>query len=500
MKHLIEKISSVIFGVVSLCCLSLVLLTPPPTWAQSCINKCRQDCGPIADVGKQVFAACMARCENNCNRPPTCKSGTGAIFPKYYVLGLVYAPPGCTSTSSEKCATQSSVDYKDGSSMGTKVSADSSFASGVSATVNTGFGIGGIATFGASVSGGYANTSTDSSSQTITKGKSLEIKVGGNQDGVDHDQDVFLLFLNPAVAIKESHTVVNDACGPVDVNWFVGWSTNATGEAIYEIPVAWLKNPSIMPANVAAQLKALNFTNTDYQTILAMDPFANGSTTIDSQRFAPTTYSFPYEPPLQQSDCNNGVCSCMSLSEGITNEFQTAVQSSSQTQYKLGFHESGGLDIGIFNLGASSDQNFTWTSTSTQADTTDSTQSATAAVSCPSIGYSGPTIMSIYWDTLFGSFLFVPTALQAQPQGFLVLQQGIMKNTAGQALRHQPVDLTFGGKTYHTFTNNNGEYVFFRPANRLTLEHPTTGELVIRGLAPQVVTLGGTQKTDIKVP
>jgi hypothetical protein len=95
-------------------------------------------------------------------------------------------------------------------------------------------------------------------------------------------------------------------------------ATRNTAQAVtYTVPVAWLKNPSLMPPNVAQQLQALKFTNHDYQTILALDPFANGSTTIDPTRFVPTTYAFPYHAPQQGSECNNGTSSCLAISDTI---------------------------------------------------------------------------------------------------------------------------------------------------------------------------------------
>src|SRR4029077_6198610 len=231
----------------------------------------------------------------------------------------------------------------------------------------------------------------------------------------------------------------------------------------YTLYVQWLKNPSSMPANVAQQLQKLGFTNDDFQTILAQDPFANGSTTVDPGRYAPTTYSFPYEPPLQESACNNGVCSCMAMSDSIKNQFQTDHESKSQDQYTLGFTEKvSGIDLGIFSFGASSDQKFTWTSSSTTGDITDSSQTATATVACPSTTYQGPTIMSIYWDKLFGSFLFVPTVITS-PQ-IAMLSKGSATDASGKPVAHEKVTLLIAGKTYHTWTDNHGDYVFFRSA------------------------------------
>jgi hypothetical protein len=484
--------------------LLLFLLVPTPSLWSQCSSAdtaaCRDECGPIQDVGKQRYAQCVRACLAQCSKhhPPTCKNATGALFPKYYILDLIYAPPGCTNTATLKCAAESSVDYQAGSAMGTKVSTDSSFASNINLTVDTSFGVGDIIKLGASASGGYANTSTDSKSETITKGETLDIKANGNGDGVDHSQDAFILLLNPAVAVQETQQVVDNKCGPTVVNWYFGLSGTSGTQDRYTLYVQWLKNPSSMPANVAQQLQTLGFTNDDFQTILAQDPFANGSTTIDPNRFAPTTYSFPYEPPLQESACNNGVCSCISMSDSIKNQFQTDAESKSQDQYSLGFTEKiSGIDVGIFSFGASSDQKFTWTSSSTTANTTDSSQTATATIVCPSTGYQGPTLMSIYWDKLFGSFLFVPTTLT--PATINVLSKGTALTAAGEPIPHVPVTLRVGTKTYRTWSDNHGDYVFFRPAGLKNVSPKTTGLLSIRGVQ-RTVTLGRQQKLRIRIP
>jgi len=472
------------------------LLSAQCTSAQT--KACRDDCGPIQDVGKQNYARCMNACIARCNKIPTCKNATGALFPKYYILGLVYAPPGCTSTATQKCSAQSSVDYQAGSSMGTKVSTDHSFATNVNVTVDTSFGIDDVVKIGGSASGGYSNTSTDTKSQTITKGQTLDIKSNGNGDGVDHSQDAFMLLLNPAIAVHETQQAIGGKCGPSAVNWYMGLSGSSGTQQRYTLYVQWLKNPSTMPPNVAQQLQALKFTNDDYQTILSQDPFANGATTIDTNRFSATTYSFPYEPPLQESACNNGVCSCIAMSDSIKNQLQTDVQSKSQDQYSVGFSEKiSGIDVGIFSFGASSDQKFTWTSSSTNDDTTDSSQTATATVVCPSTGYQGPTIMSIYWDNLFGSFLFVPTVITS-PE-IAMLNKGTAIGASGKPVLHEAITLSIAGKTYHTWTDSHGDYVFFRPAALQRASPATTGQLSIRGVK-QTVTLGSGQKLQLRVP
>ena len=92
-----------------------------PAWAQNCNSACDKACGPVQDVGKKMYQKCVGQCLPKCYK---CNPLVGTVFPKFYVLGLVYAPPGCTGRASQACATQSSVDYQAGSSMGTKVSTE----------------------------------------------------------------------------------------------------------------------------------------------------------------------------------------------------------------------------------------------------------------------------------------------------------------------------------------------------------------------------------------
>ena len=488
--------------------MALCLGLTPALWGQCTSVKqkaCEVQCGPVGDVTKQQYDSCMANCTAKCATPPppptppACFSASGGIFPKYYVVGLVYAPPGCTTTATEKCPGVSSVDYQAGSTMGTKVSAQNDFS--LNLTTNTGFSVLGILNFGASA--GFTTTSTNSNTQTITKGATMDIKAFGNGDGVDHTQDMFILLLNPAIAVSENQPVVNNACGPAVGEWYMGLSGSEPAE-LYSVPVQWLKNPSSMPSNVAQQFRTLGFTTADYQAILALDPFANTAATIASAqaqnpgRYVPTVNSFPYEPPLQESSCNNGVCACSPFAGSITNAFMTDIGSKYQTSYQAGTSISATLPINQYvNINFGGGGQFTYSSTATEDDTTDSTQTATATIYCPSPGYKGPTSVMIYWDTLFGSFLMAPTELTS-PQAY-VLHRGTAVASSGRPLQHEAVTLIIAGKKYRTWTGNTGDYVFFVPSAARQLITATTGELSI-GTVTQEVTLGSPREIRITVP
>jgi hypothetical protein len=457
-----------------------------PVRAQNISTICANSCGPRADMTAGEFQKCIQTCSTQGSKCIATK-GSGTLFPKYYILGLVYAPPGCTKTATASCSSQSSVDYQNGSSMGTQVQTQSSFAKDL--TVTASLSIGATQKFGASLSAGWTTTSSSSNSQTVTKATTLDIKESGNGDGIDHDQDVFLLLLNPAIALQQT-SIFNGpgSCSPGAISWMFGINVaQLPNAALFKVSVGDLKNPASMPAATAAQLKALNFTNDDYQTILAQDPFAGGSTAIDSTRYVPTTTSFPYEPPDQSTECPGGVCSCIAVADTIKNEIATSIGNSFQSQYKVGVTESlTGIGTAAFNFGTSIASTFTWTSSSTDTDTTDSTQSATVSVQCPSVNYTGPAIMTVYWDKLYGSFMFVPTVLK--PAQVQTMAQGTLTDASGKVVRHQPVTLSAAGKTFHTYTDSKGKYVFAAPPG---FAAPATGQLSAMGTA-KAISIGAT--------
>jgi hypothetical protein len=263
----------------------------------------------------------------------------------------------------------------------------------------------------------------------------------------------------------------------------------------YQLYVHWLKDKSSMPANVARQLQEAGLTDADYKAILALDPFAEGSTVIDPVRFQPTTQSFNYEPPLQESDCVGDVCSCLSWQKAAKNTFATAVENKSSTQYSTKFSESlGGLNVGIFSFGASAEEDFKWTHSSTTKATTDSGQSAMLTVSCPSKGYSGPTNIAVYWDTLWSSFVFVPFEYT---RGLAIIHAGQLVDSGGKPVRHKEVQLSYGGKIYTTFSDNNGKYAIYgRPISE-TL--PASAQLTV-GTKAIAVPMGVAPVGRIVVP
>ena len=456
---------------------------------QSCSFICNQTACIKADIDNaKLYAKCVSQCLAACK---SCVTAVDTIFPKYYVLGLLYAPPGCTSTAALSCTTPSTADYGSGSTMGTKTSVSNANGKSIDLKVSATFG------GGDAKATGYSTTSTDSNSTTISKSKTSDMKITGSADGVNHDQDQFVLLLNPAIAVQNAPTfdTSGDCVPPASLNWYFGINpATGTGPTPYIVSVGALKNPQSNPV-VINQLKALNFTVADFSTILSLDPFANGATTIDPTRYSPTAQNFPYEPPDSTTDCNKGVCTCTSSTLTLKNDLQTDTGNSTKVDYSVSLSESlTGTLTSWLKLGATSDQSLTWSTTKTTDDTTDSSQTATVTVQCPSPGYTGPTEMLVYWDNLFGSFLFVPTQLGSAQMS--TLARGSIVSKTGKTVRHQPVTLSIAGKTYSTLTDKSGNYVFWTPPG---LAHAATGTVSVMGIT-QSVAVSSSQQNKISVP
>ncbi len=180
----------------------------------------------LIDMGQAQFNSCMAKksaCLAACEPQGSGQSTeSGVLNPKYLIFALIYAPPGCTSTSAVKCGVSSSVDYQNGSSNGTNVSNGGSFKNDVQLSATVGVGAKAVGpSISTTFSGGWTNTATQGNSVTITKSPSNEIKVPGNGDGVDHTQDGFVLLLNPAVVVRA--TTLNGQ-NPNNWQWNLGYT------------------------------------------------------------------------------------------------------------------------------------------------------------------------------------------------------------------------------------------------------------------------------------
>lgn len=81
-------------------------------------------------------------------------------------------------------------------------------------------------------------------------------------------------------------------------------------------------------------------------------------------------------------------------------------------------------------------------------------QTATAPIGGPKFGYTGPVMLSVFYDTLFQTFAFVlnnPTSTALK---------GRVVAASGQPSPGQEVTAVVGGHTYRTFADAKGNYAF----------------------------------------
>jgi len=413
----------------------------------------------------------------------------GALYAKYYILTIFYAPPGCGTTGGTNpihCPTNSSMVYSQGSSTGTTTTIAKSTGRDLSITVK-------IGSLGDSVGGGFdtSKTTTDSSAETITKSQSQQVTIPGQQeDGIDHNNDQIRILLNPAVSI----TTIGNSTGPLNMSWNMGWhpipSINATtGPFYYDVFVWELRdwaNGGNKSPNKHKDFTTLGFTSADYITILSQDPFAYANNI--HPRIVPTTFSnFPYVP---ETNCNV-------YQAVLKNDFQEQNVASSTRQYKVSVTATGtipGIKL-ITAVSGTVGDIMTWVNTSTTSHLSTSTETATANISCPSSAYppDAPGSLALYWDTLYGSFVFIPQGVTGQQ----IIHQGTVVSHVAP-VRHLAVDLKIGGITYHTFTNNNGEYAFYSGVIKPNAEHPITADVSVGGVH-QTVTIGAASKAQINL-
>jgi hypothetical protein len=306
---------------------------------------------------------------------------SGVIDPQYYVVTVLYAPPGTAST----------VDYGQGQSFGTTTTTKSSWSNEVSLTVANkgtllGFGSGGL-----SISGSEATQHDSSTAIDVKATTQTDFTLDGLEDVIDHDLDRIYLWLNPQIDVSANGS---------NVSWAMTTRDGQNASIVYVTP-AWLKGVSPMPNDVAQALAAANITPAQYPELLARDPFGNGSTALDPLRFAYQT-EFPYEGVAVKGQ--NPTPTLYTINKSMS----TVVSNGASTTYTVGITAKGGVDFfGLLQADLTVADKMTWKSENDFAATTGTTMSAVASIMQPAFGYEGPIHLNVYMDTVYNTFLFV---------------------------------------------------------------------------------------------
>jgi hypothetical protein len=110
-----------------------------------------------------------------------------------------------------------------------------------------------------------------------------------------------------------------------------------------------------MPPGLKRTLDKAGLTQADYE-ILSTNPFTSGSR-LDSNRFLPTTQSFPYLPPISPNDTPP------TFTYTLQNSLARTATKTAQTQYSVGFNVTVGFE-GIFSASLKTSKTMEWTNLS----------------------------------------------------------------------------------------------------------------------------------------
>jgi hypothetical protein len=127
-----------------------------------------------------------------------------------------------------------------------------------------------------------------------------------------------------------------------------------------------------------------------------------------------------------------------------------------------------------------------WTNTSSSGSSSSSSESASITIGGPKFGYTGPTDVVVYWDTLYHSFM---VAFPPEPPTAL----GVVTDTSGKPVVNKEVTLMVGASKFNTSTGPDGSYRFYgAPSGR--------GKVLV-GATEFPVTVGAdAARTTLKVP
>jgi hypothetical protein len=375
----------------------------------------------------------------------------GSATANYMVLTVLYAPPGAAGGK-----ISSSVNYTSASIAGTTVSSDQTFKDeqSVSVEISETGGLGGAG-------GGFevAQSTTDSQSLQIKNSATHILSQGGpSLDGINHDHDEIWLLLKPTINIAVSSFTTRWSLAAADAK--------ATLQYVY---VGWLNGHETMPPQVLTFLQGAGITPQDYPIIMAHDPFATGSS-MDPNRFLPEGSTYPYEPPLTPNDPVPQQTLILGTDKITTSG--TSVEDSYGVQMSV----NGGVNfLDLFSAKITAKGTWTWTNKSTNTTSTETSSAATAVVGGPAYGYTGGSLIEIYYDTIYNTFAFVQQSANANS----VALAGSLVDMHGAPVPNQRITLTARNGNRATFTDTKGRFTFLGPINgKVTVSAPGITQVI----------------------
>jgi hypothetical protein len=364
----------------------------------------------------------------------------GYVNPKFYVVGVTYAPPGPSANTF--------VNYTNSNLVGTTTTLSQSYASGVTNSVSLSKGFTVAAAHG-SVTANYSTTAslTTKNSSSITS--SFQVQSGEKTFGtgnyfapVNNDYDMIWVWLNPAVIMTVGNKIVTWTGLGYD-------TTDQNGLDIVGVELGYLNGDfGPLPADIQASFNRAwaasqiwgagdgpALTSADLAQIAAADPFSVNTY---------GTSIIGYTPPSETSDHRFTLSACSSTgsfdyvqaapsqSPAVYACTLTYTNGSTQSQQiTQSFSQTFSVDVALggsflasVDVDFKTSQTFTWTTDAQSSISSTTTSTAALSVQGPPCnnvnpgvgpcvpvydsGGNQPTEFEVYQDNMYGTFMFAP--------------------------------------------------------------------------------------------
>lgn len=371
----------------------------------------------------------------------------GFVYPKYKIESIIYAAPGNKSSNGYTNSTTNGATTTIGQNFTS--SETTSFSSGLGFSI---FGVMIGTTEGFSFGSSSTNGNSAAFTETFTSAMGVSNSSGSTSNVMSHQQDLFVLWLNPAVTLIQDGTNLvaygvgpqtqnNQPGGPAEAMDFVeitaeSMMPNASGATT--VPVAILQPQGAngnLPglANICANLisgypASCTLANqcgcvpSDFAPILSQDPLLNFTST-ESPLNANTSGSASCTNPSASASCRYvpvmiSKGSSVQVTETLQgptctgcnfsgNSFtQTDATSTTETLNESSSYTTGSsIAVSLppsFTL--TNSNQFTWTSLESTGKTNGVTNSAAVTLSSNTVGCSEPIL--IFEDSVYHTFVF----------------------------------------------------------------------------------------------
>jgi hypothetical protein len=335
------------------------------------------------------------------------------VLPKYYVLELLYAPPGNTSSAG----------FTNGTTNSTTSSVGNNFTSGntVSYQVNLGFG-------GDKVSYGSSSGTSTSTMSSAAFQSSLASQTGSTLKStvnpITHTQDQFWLLLNPQIAVVQtgsgaveysvstasgqSADVVNVSVAELQTPSLIPLSVLETQtDPVTGLPLPGLKNVCAKPLadNACTQANACGCVASDFAQITPLDALLANST-VNPEAYNSARFEYVTTLTLEGPAC--ATCDPVTNTTTVTDSDLATESTGGSYTYSVGYSAGSSVSdpLGIVSVSDTFTQSFSYTNTFSFGQSNGTSHSETVTLGTSGVGcYQN---YDVYQDAEFHTFAYYP--------------------------------------------------------------------------------------------